>query len=126
MLNRVLLIGRLTRDPETRYTSSGSAVTNFGLANNRRFKVNDEPREETLFVDVTVFGKQAETVAQYCEKGKEVLVEGRLTLSQWETDDGQKRSRIFVTADRVQFMSSREESTDSPVASSSVDDDLPF
>lgn len=134
MLNKVLLIGRLTRDPELRQTGNGGAVVNFGLAMNRTFKVGDERREETTFVDVSVFGKQAESVNEYCQKGKQVLVEGRLNLDQWESNEGEKRSRLTVVADRVQFMSG-DRSTDgdnAPAAAASNsgasggDDDLPF
>lgn len=134
MLNKVLLIGRLTRDPELRQTQNGGAVANFGLAMNRTFKVGDERREETTFVDVSVFGKQAESVNEYCQKGKQVLVEGRLNLDQWESSDGEKRSKLTVIADRVQFMSNERAADGDDVTTtaasnngaSSGDDDLPF
>lgn len=103
-LNRVFLMGNLTRDPELKYTQSGLAVCDFGLAVNRKYKTGGgEDREEVLFVDVSAFGKQAETASEYLRKGRGVLVEGRLKLDQWEKD-GQKRSKHTVVADRVHFL----------------------
>jgi single-strand DNA-binding protein len=103
-LNKVILIGNLTRDPELRYTPSGSALCKFGLAVNRKYKVNEEWKEEVTFVDITVWGKQGETASEYLSKGRQACIDGRLTYSQWETDDGQKRSKLEVTADRVIFL----------------------
>jgi single-strand DNA-binding protein len=105
-LNKVFLLGNLTRDPETRYVPSGTAVCDLRLAVNRRFRGSDgQDRDETCFVNITAWGRQAETCGQYLRKGSQVLVEGRLKLDQWEKD-GQKQSRLEVVADRVQFMSS--------------------
>lgn len=105
-LNKVLLIGRLTRDPEKRATPSGMAVAELGLAVNRRYKANNgEDREEVCYVNVTVWGKQAETCAEYLRKGSPIFVEGRLKLDEWEKD-GQKRSKLGVVAERVQFLDS--------------------
>jgi single-strand DNA-binding protein len=104
-LNRVLLIGRLTKDPELRFTPQGTPVCDLNLATNRVIKSADgNSREETCFVEITVWGRQAETSAEYLKKGREVFVEGRLTLDRWETPEGQKRSRLRVTAERVQFL----------------------
>ncbi len=104
-LNKVFLIGNLTRDPEVRYLPSGAAVGDLRLAANRKYKTQQgEEREETCFVNVSVWGRQAETCGQYLGKGSAVLVEGRLRFEEWEKD-GQKNSRISVTAERVQFMS---------------------
>ncbi len=105
-LNKVFLLGNLTREPELKYTGTGTAVVKLGLAVNRRFKVQGEWKEEPLFIDVDVWGKQAENIANYCKKGSGVLVEGSLRLDQWEKD-GEKRSKIKVTADRVQFADDR-------------------
>lgn len=102
--NRVILMGNLTRDPEIRYTPNGTAVAALGLAVNRRYKQGDELKEEVSFIDIVVFGKQAEHCGQYLAKGRGVLVEGRLQQRRWETDDGQKRSKIEVVALNVQFM----------------------
>jgi single-strand DNA-binding protein len=103
-LNKVTLIGNLTRDPELRYIASGMALAKFGLAMNRKYKAGDEWKEEVTFVDITVWGKQAETCSEYLSKGRQACIDGRLTYSQWETDDGQKRSKLEVTADRVIFL----------------------
>lgn len=103
--NKVLLIGNLTRDPELRYLNSGTAVCDMGLAVNRRFKRQDgESGEETCFVDLVVWGRQGENCNQYLKKGSGVFVEGRLSFETWETQDGQKRSKHKVVAERVQFM----------------------
>lgn len=103
--NRVLLIGNLTRDPELRYTPSGTAVCDFGLAINRRYRTPDgEQRDETCFVDISVFGRQAETISQYMSKGRQILIEGRLRMGQWTTPDGQKRSKLSVVGERFQFL----------------------
>jgi len=109
--NKVLLMGNLTRDPELRYTPGGAVVAEFGLAVNRQYRTQSgESREETTFVDIVVWGRQAETVNQYLSKGRPVLVEGRLQYDSWEGQDGQKRSKIRVTAERVQFLGGRGDS----------------
>ena len=104
-LNKVFLIGNLTRDPELRYTPNGTAVANLGIAVNRRFKDSSgELKEEVCFLTVTVWDKQAEACCQYLHKGRPVFVEGVLQSRFWETNDGQKRSAIDVRAERVQFL----------------------
>ena len=104
-LNKVFLIGRLTRDPELRYTQSGTAVAEFGLAVNRNFTTSSgEKREETTFVDVIVWRRKAEVVCEYLGKGAPLFVEGRLELDTWETSEGQKRSKLRVVADNFQFL----------------------
>lgn len=106
-LNRVILAGRLTRDPEVRYTKSGAATAELGLAITDRYRSKTgEMKEVTCFVEVVVWGRQAETSGQYLTKGSPVLIEGRLQLDQWENDKGEKRSRHCVRADRVQFLGS--------------------
>ena len=104
-LNKVMLIGRLTRDPETRHTQGGNSVTNFGLAVNRTYrkKDSDEQVEETTFVDVEAWGKTGETFARYMKKGRQAYVEGRLKLDSWEKD-GQKRSKLTVVMEEFQFL----------------------
>lgn len=103
-LNKVFLLGNLTRDPELRYVPSGAPVTSFGLAVNRRFVTqHGEKKDEVCFVRVVVFGKQAESCSQHLSKGRLVFVEGRLQYRSWE-QDGQKRSTLDVVADRVQFL----------------------
>ncbi|MCK5215342.1 MAG: single-stranded DNA-binding protein [Candidatus Omnitrophica bacterium] len=104
-LNKVFLIGNLTRDPELRYTPAGVAVANLGLAVNRRFRdKSGELKEDVCFLTVTVWDKQAEACCQYLQKGSPVFVEGVLQSRSWETNEGQKRSTIDVRAERVQFL----------------------
>jgi single-strand DNA-binding protein len=104
-LNKVFLIGNLTRAPELRYTPGGTAVADLRLAVNRNYATQTgEKREETCFLTVVVWGKQAETCREYLDKGRAVLVEGRLQTRDWETKDGQKRTVTEVVAERVQFM----------------------
>ncbi|MEI6891586.1 MAG: single-stranded DNA-binding protein [Pontiella sp.] len=141
--NRVLLMGNLTRNPEIRYTPSGTAVADLGLAVNENFKNKaGETVEQTCFVDVVVWGRQAETSAEYLQKGSSVFVEGRLQLDQWENQQGEKRSKLRVRADRVQFLGSSGKGTEfsaAPAASAPQDaapqqpapladddDDVPF
>ena len=118
-INHVLLLGNLTRDPELRYTPSGTAVCQLGVALNRRWKDQaGEIQQETTFVDVTVWARQAETVSAYLAKGRAVAVEGRLQLDTWETEAGERRSRLKVVAQRVTFLSStasQAASADEPV-----------
>jgi len=105
-LNKVLLIGNLTRAPELRYTPSGTAVADLRMAVNRNYTTQSgEKREETFFVNVVVWGKQAESSGEYLDKGSSVFVEGRLQTRDWEGKDGQKRSVTEVVAERVQFLS---------------------
>lgn len=103
-LNKVFLIGNLTKDPEVRFLPSGKAVTELRLAINNKYKTaSGEEREETVFVGVVVWGKQGEACGQYLSKGSPLLVEGRLQYDEWEKD-GQKVSRLRVVADRTQFI----------------------
>tara|TARA_B100000686_G_C16642945_1_gene891187 strand:- start:133 stop:531 length:399 start_codon:yes stop_codon:yes gene_type:complete len=129
-LNKVFLMGNLTRDPELRFTSNGSAVAGFGMAINRRYKQGDEWKEEVCFVDITVWGKQAENCAEYLSKGRPVFVEGYLKLNSWETDAGEKRNKLEVVALTVQFLGrpgGREDSSGSDTSSGMVSkDDIPF
>ena len=106
--NKVILVGNLTRDPELRYTPKGTAIAKIGVAVNRVW-TNEagEKKEEVTFVDVDVFGRTAENVGQYMRKGRPLLVEGRLRLDQWDDKQtGQKRSRLGVVAETVQFLGS--------------------
>jgi single-strand DNA-binding protein len=104
-VNKVLLSGRLTRDPELRYTPNGNAVSSFSLASDRRYKGQDgEWKKVPTFVKVNCWGKLGVLVNEYLKKGSAALVEGRLETRNWETDDGQKRSVIEITADHVQFL----------------------
>jgi single-strand DNA-binding protein len=109
--NKVILVGNLTRNPELRYTPSGTPVASFGLATSRRYKQGDELKEEVCFVDIVVFGKQAEHCGQYLSKGNGVIVDGRLQQRRWETEDGQKRSKHEVVAQAVTFLPKRGEAS---------------
>ena len=104
--NKVLLMGNLTRDPEVRYTPKGTAIANLGLAVNRVYTTEGgEQKEEVTFIDIEVWGRQAETAGQYLAKGRPVFVEGRLKLDSWEDkESGQKRNKLKVVAERVQFL----------------------
>jgi len=100
-LNRWVGSGRVTRDTELRYTPNGTAVADVGICSNRIWSKDGAKQEEPTFVDVTLWGKQAESLAQYLTKGAFVMVEGRLQLDTWETDEGVKRSKLRVVAERV-------------------------
>ncbi len=106
MFNKVILIGNLTKDPELRYTPQGTAVSTIRIAVNSKYKQSDETKSETLFIDVVVFGKQAESCSQYLSKGRSVLVEGRLQERRWESD-GQQRNKMEVIASTVRFLSKK-------------------
>jgi single-strand DNA-binding protein len=108
-LNRVMLIGNLTRDPEVRYTPKGSAVADLAIAVNRNYTAeNGEKREEVTYVDIVLWAKLAELAGQYLKKGRPVFIEGRLQMDQWEDKQtGQKRSRLRVVGENMQFLDSR-------------------
>ena len=147
--NRVILVGNLTRDPEIRYIPSGTAVSEIGLAVNDRVKKNNEWVDEATFVDVTLWGRDAEVVNEYLTKGSQILIEGRLKLDTWEKD-GQKRSKLKVVCEKMRMLggrgggggtargsgtgASRSERADDPfsapseeyIPSGPPDDDIPF
>jgi single-strand DNA-binding protein len=141
-LNKVMLLGNLTRDPEIRYTPKGTAVGDLGLALNRRVKNGDQWEDQTTFVDVTVWGRTAENCDEYLTKGRPVLIEGRLQVDTWEDKEtGQKRSRLKVVAEQVQFLpaplkdqqkarrpsAAAQTSPRAPeLADDDVEDDIPF
>ncbi len=111
-VNKVILIGNLTRDPEVRYTPKGTAVTDLGLAVNRNYTTDSgEKREETTFVDITLWGRQAEIAGQYLKKGRPVYIEGRLQMDSWDDKNtGQKRTKLKVVGDTMQFLGGRDDS----------------
>ena len=118
-LNKVLLIGNLTRDPDVRMMTNGRPVCNFGLALNRSYKdAEGNRKDETTFVDVECFGPRAEAVGRFFTKGRAIFVEGRLKLDQWETKEGEKRSAIRVVLDNFEFVDSRQEATSANAVSS--------
>lgn len=153
-VNKVILIGNVTRDPEVKFTPKGSAVTDIGLAINRNYTLdNGEKREETIFVDVELWGRLAEIAGEYAKKGRPIYIEGRLRMDTWEDKtSGQKRSRMKVVGENLQLLGSRppggsggggeEEGgghhearpqrttrpapTQQPPRSSEPDDDIPF
>ena len=107
--NKVVLMGNLTRDVELRETSSGTAVTDLGLAVNDRVKRNDEWVDEATFVDVTLFGRSAEVAGEYLSKGSPILIEGRLKLDSWESKEGGKRNKLRVQGEKMQMLGRRED-----------------
>ena len=113
--NKVLLMGNLTRDPDVRTTPSGMKIAKLGLAVNRRFRTrDDENREETTFVDIDAFGNQAELIERYCQKGTPLFIEGRLRLDQWESNTGEKRSKLTVVMENFQFLGSPQSQEQAP------------
>lgn len=104
-LNRVVLIGRLTRDAETKFTQNGQAVCKFSLAVNRKRKVGDQWEDEASFFDAVLWGRQAETLNQYLTKGKQIAIEGELRQDRWE-QDGQKRSKVEIVVNNIQLLGS--------------------
>jgi single-strand DNA-binding protein len=140
--NKVLLLGNLTRDPELRYLPSQTAVVEFGLAINRRYKGQDgSMKDETCFVDCQAFSKTAENINKYCKKGNPLFVEGRLTFDSWTAQDGSKRSKLRVTVETMQLLGSPNRggaqaaasegvSTEEPApnydAAAAPNDDIPF
>jgi single-strand DNA-binding protein len=112
-LNKVMLIGNLTRDPEIKYTPKGTAIADISLAVNRNYATESgEKREEVTFIDVTLWGRVAEIVGEYCKKGRPLFVEGRLQLDQWDDKEtGKKRSKLKVVGDNIQLLGSREGGT---------------
>jgi len=107
-LNKVMIIGNVTRDPEIKYTPQGRAVTDLSVAVNRTYKVGEEKREEVTYVEVTLWGRTAETAGEYCKKGRAVFIEGRLQLDSWEDKTtGQKRNKLRVVGDDYQLLDRR-------------------
>ncbi|QSR89247.1 single-stranded DNA-binding protein [Methylacidiphilum caldifontis] len=127
-LNKVFLIGNLTRDPECRYTPKGTPVGDLSLAINSSYRSQDgQVKDEVCFVEVVIWGRQAETCKEYLQKGSLIFVEGRLQMEQWETKEGEKRSRMRVRADRIQFLGKAKGSSQpTPVESSSTKTDTAF
>ena len=123
-MNKVLLTGRLTRDPELRSTTSGLEVTSFSIAVNRNFK-NKEGNYDADFFNVSVFGKQADNVSKYCFKGSQVGVEGRLQSRSYDAQDGTKRYVTDVVADRVEFLSPKKDNNQGYVADNNYMDQIP-
>lgn len=122
-LNKLFIGGNLTRDPELKYTTKGSAICKFGIAVNRKWKTEaGEEKEEVTFVDIDCFGKTAELIAKLFRKGKPILVEGRLKLDQWDDKQtGQKKSRLGVTMESFQFCGGDKADASAPVKAAAKD-----
>jgi len=132
-LNKVFLIGNLTRDPELKYTANGTGIVRFGLAVNRTYNLRGNPRDpnnqdgekkETCFLDITAWDKLAEVCNEHLSKGRLIFVEGRLQYQSWESDDGTKRSKIEVVAQNIQFLGGK--SDDQNDNEEGDDSDVPF
>lgn len=124
-VNKVILIGNVTRDPEVKFTSKGSAVTDVGLAINRNYTLDSgEKREETTFVDVELWGRLAEIAGEYAKKGRPIYIEGRLRMDSWEDKaSGQKRSRMKVVGENLQLLGGRSEGPGRPSSGGGSDHD---
>ena len=135
-MNKVIVTGRVTRDSELRQTPNGTPVTDVSVVSNRIWTKNGERQEEATFVDVTIWGKQAETLSPMLTKGRHIMVEGRMKLNSWETDEGVKRSKLTIVSENINLTPSNpnpqgkrdNQSSLEPVAASvaSADDDAPF
>ncbi len=135
-VNKAMLLGHMTRDPELRFTPQGAAVCEFSLALNHSYtnKQTGQKVEDVSFIDIIAWGRTAEVCAEYLKKGRPVFVEGRLTQDRWETQDGQKRSRVRVTAENVQFLGSKQSdagtaptpSREVPAGEGASEEDHPF
>ncbi len=106
-INKVVLIGRLTKDPELKYTQNGSAVSNFSIANNRSYTVAGEKKEMTSFFNCIAWGKSGEVIVQYCKKGQRIAIEGRLQQRSWEDQSGGKRSVVEIVVENFQFLTAK-------------------
>ncbi|MBD5778210.1 single-stranded DNA-binding protein [Pelagicoccus sp. NFK12] len=147
--NKVILLGNLTRDPELRVTPKGTSVCQFGMAVNRVYRSGDETQEETTFVDLEAWGKQAEIISKYVSKGNPLFIEGRLKFDSWESKEGEKRSKLKVIVENMQLMGSRGDnngggqgssnyapaqresgssasSSQAPASSGDIEEDVPF
>jgi len=129
--NKCILLGNLTRDPQLAYLPSQTAVVECGMAMNRRWKSNDgQQREEVCFIDFKSFGKQAETINQYCKKGDSILIEGRLQLDTWQGPDGKSRSKHRVIVERFVFGGKAQQAPPpkaaAPAPAEGPTDDIPF
>ena len=125
-LNKVFLMGHLTRNPELRYTPAGLGVVSFGLAVNTQIT---KDKQDTLFVDITAFGRQAEAINEYFKKGDPIFVEGRLQYRTWEDNNGNKRSKHGIVLNNFQFLSYKDktnDAADSDITSPAEDEDIPF
>lgn len=126
--NKVILMGNLTRDPELRYTQSGTALVKLGLATNRRYKKEDEWIDEPTFIDVTIWGKRGEAFSRFHSKGQPAFIEGHLRLDVWDDKTtGEKRQKLYVVADNWEFVGApKAERPLTPTSGTELPDDTPF
>jgi single-strand DNA-binding protein len=113
-LNRVVLIGRITKDPDLRSTQTGSSVANFSIANNRIFVTGGEKKEQTSFFNCIAWGKVGEAIAQYCKKGHRIGIEGHLQQRSWDDQSGNKRTSVEIVVDGFQFLQPKTDGADQP------------
>ena len=130
-MNKVVILGNLTRDPELSYTPNQTPVVDFGMATNRKWKGQDgQEKEEVCFVDCRMFGKRAEVINKYVHKGDKFLIEGRLTFDSWEAQDGTKRSKHRINVENFEFVGGKPEKPEAKQRQAPVnnnpDDDVPF
>lgn len=104
-LNRIILIGRLTRDPELKYTPAGTAVASFSLANSRSYSTGGEKKDQVSYFDCVAWSKMGEIITEYCKKGKQIAVEGRLQQRRWDDQDGNKKTKVEIVVENFQFLS---------------------
>lgn len=123
--NCVIFIGRLTRDPEVRFMTNGTALASLSVATNREWKQGEEKKSEVSYVDCSAWGKLGELCGQHLTKGSKVLVQGRLKQDRWEKD-GKKMSKLTVVAESVQFLGKQGAEAESVAPAESADDDIPF
>ena len=138
-LNSVFIIGRMTRNSELKYTNTGYAILNISIASNRSVKRDEEWKDEVSFFQCVLFGKRAESLAEYLIKGKQIAISGSLQQDRWENNEGQKRSVVKIIVDKVQFIGGKkqeatraapvaqaEPAKEEPVTEDNFDDDIPF
>jgi single-strand DNA-binding protein len=136
-INRVVLIGRLTKDPELRYTQNGTAVCSFSIANNRTYVTGGDKREQVSFFNCVAWTKMGEVIAEYCKKGQRIAIEGRLQERKYDAQDGSKKSIVEVVIDNFQFLTPKDREGDAPSSpmmpeppadhgSPFADDEIPF
>jgi len=126
-VNKLILIGNVGSEPEMRFTPSGRPVTSFSLATNKKYSTSDgERKEETNWFKITTWGKLAETCNEFVSKGMSIYAEGAVRLDEWEGEDGQKRSRMVLTANQIQFLTPRKQNGEVPQETEGELEDVPF
>jgi single-strand DNA-binding protein len=111
-INRVVIIGRLTKEPELKYTQGGTAIAHLSIANNKSYTVNGEKKDLVSYFDLVAWGKLGEIMAEHCKKGRRIGIEGRLSQSRWQDKDGGNRSKVEIVIDNFQFLDGKASDTD--------------